>query len=280
VTSDQRPEARNQKPYKLLYSRALQNLPVAAFYAKTRGWPFVIAWMHRIAGVLLAFYILIHIYTLSFLTTPHGYDSKMKAFGFFIFSFMEWLLAAPVIFHALNGGRLILYEIFGNRDDNRIIQWVFGLSATYVLLHAFLMIMGNQSVSPTFFWLTVFILSLCPVIAVTSKIWRIDGAASWKLQRISGAYLIIMIPAHLLFMHLQPSVGHEANLVIARMQNMFIKLVDITLVIAVLYHAGYGLISISKDYIKSAGLQKGLSLLIIFILAVLGWIGVKVAIIV
>jgi succinate dehydrogenase hydrophobic membrane anchor protein len=115
---------------------------------------------------------------------------------------------------------------------------------------------------------------------VTSKIWSIDGATSWKLQRISGAYLIIMIPAHLLFMHLQPSVGHEANVVIARMQHMFIKLVDITLVTAVLYHAGYGLISISKDYIKSGILQKGLSLLIIFIMAIFGWIGVKLTIIV
>ncbi len=271
---------RNQKPYKQLYLRTLENLPVAAFYAKTRGWPFVIAWMHRIAGVLLALYALIHIYTLSFLTVPHGYDSQMKAFGFFIFPFMEWLLAVPVIFHALNGGRLILYEIFENRNDNKIIPWVFGLSASYVLLHAFLMIMGNQSVSPIFFWLTVFILSLSPVIMVTSKIWNVDGATLWKLQRISGAYLIIMIPAHLLFMHLQPSVGHEANIVIARMQNMFIKLVDITLVIAVLYHAGYGLISISKDYIKSGILQRSLSFLIIFIMAVFGWIGVKVAIIV
>jgi succinate dehydrogenase / fumarate reductase cytochrome b subunit len=257
----------------------LENLPVAAFYAKTRGWSFVIAWMHRIAGVLLALYALIHIYTLSFLTTPHEYDSKMKAFGFFIFSFMEWLLAVPAIFHALNGGRLILYEIFGNRNDSKIIPWVFGLSATYVLLHAFLMVMGNQSVSPIFFWLTVFMLSLCPVIMVTSKIWKVDGATLWKLQRISGAYLIIMIPAHLLFMHLQPSVGHEANVVIARMQNMFIKLADTTLVIAVLYHAGYGLISISKDYIKSGILQQGLSLLIIFIMTIFGWIGIKLTII-
>ena len=258
----------------------LEKIPIAAFYARTRGWPFVIAWLHRIAGLLLSLYILIHIYTLSFLVTPHAYDSKMKVYGFFIFSLMEWLLAVPVIFHALNGGRLILYELFGNREDNKIIQWVFGLSATYVLLQAFLMIIGNQSVSPIFFWLTVFIISLCLVIVVTSKIWNAVGSTLWKLQRISGAYLIIMIPAHLLFMHLQPSVGHEAAAVISRMQNVFIKLVDITLVTAVLYHAGYGLISISKDYINSAMLQKGLSLLIILILVVFGWIGVKVVIIV
>jgi succinate dehydrogenase hydrophobic membrane anchor protein len=269
----------HSKSYKQLYISALENIPAASFYARTRGWPFVIAWMHRTAGVLLSFYALVHIYTLSFLSTPQAYDSKMKAFGSHIFIFMEWLLAVPVIFHALNGGRLILYELFGNRNDSKIISWVFGLSAIYVGLLALLMIMGNQTVSPIFFWLTVLILSLCPAVVVTSKIWNIDGAVSWKLQRISGAYLILMIPAHLLFMHLQPSVGHEAAVIISRMQNIFIKMVDITLVIAVLYHAGFGLISISKDYINHMVLQKSVSLLIIFVMAVFGWIGVKLTII-
>jgi succinate dehydrogenase hydrophobic anchor subunit len=123
--------------------------------------------------------------------------------------------------------------------------------------------MGNQSVSLILFWLTIVILSFCLVVAVTSKIWNIDSVISWKLQRISGAYLLIMIPAHLLFMHLQP----------------FMKFVDLTLVIAVLYHAGYGLISISKDYITSRILQSGFSFLVIFVLAVFGWIGIRLTLI-
>jgi succinate dehydrogenase hydrophobic membrane anchor protein len=268
-----------KKPYKRSFSPALEHIPVVSYYAKTRGWPFVIAWMHRLAGVLLSLYVLVHIYTLSFLATPTGYDSKMKAFGFFPFTFLEWLLAVPVIFHAFNGGRLILFEIFGARNDRPMLRWVFGLSATYVLLQALLVVMGNQSVSSIFFWLTIVILSSCLVVAVTSKIWNVRGAISWKLQRISGVYLLIMIPAHLLFMHLQPGVGHEAYVVIARMQNIFIKFVDLTLVIAVLYHAGYGLISISKDYITSRILQYSISFLVIFVLAVFGWIGVKLIIV-
>jgi succinate dehydrogenase / fumarate reductase cytochrome b subunit len=109
----------------------LENVPVVSFYAKTRGWLFVIAWTHRISGLLMVLYIGIHIYTLSFLATPDAYDTKMKLFSFFPFSFLEWLLAAPVIFHALNGGRLILYEIFGIRNDESMIRWVLGLSAIY-----------------------------------------------------------------------------------------------------------------------------------------------------
>jgi succinate dehydrogenase / fumarate reductase cytochrome b subunit len=268
-----------KKPYKRSFLPALEHIPLVSFYAKTRGWPFVIAWMHRLAGVLLTLYVLVHIYTLSFLAIPTGYDSKMKIFGFFFFTLVEWLLAFPVIFHAFNGGRLILFEIFGARNDRSMLRWVFGLSATYVLLQALLSIMGNQSVSLILFWLTIVILSFCFVVAVTSKTWNIDGAISWKLQRISGAYLLIMIPAHLLFMHLQPGMAHEADVVITRMQNIFMKFVDLTLVIAVLYHAGYGLISISKDYITSRILQSGFSFLVIFVLAVFGWIGIRLTLI-
>lgn len=249
------------------------------FYSRTRGWSFVIAWMHRISGILLIVYVLIHIYTLSFLITPEAFDAKMKMFGFFLFIFLEWLLAAPAIFHALNGGRLILYEIFGTRNEGSLLRWMFGLSMIYVLLHALLMIMGNQSVSPILFWLVVLIFSFCLLVLVTSKIWSLEGAIGWKLQRITGAFLLIMIPAHLMFMHLQPAIGHEANVVIARMQNIFIKFVDLILVISVLLHAGCGLISISKDYIKHRFVQNGLSLLIVLIMVVFGWIGIKIIII-
>jgi succinate dehydrogenase / fumarate reductase cytochrome b subunit len=251
------------------------NVPVVSFYARTRGWPFVIAWLHRISGMLMVLYIWVHIYTLSFLATPDAYDSKMKLLGFFPFSFLEWLLAAPIIFHALNGGRLILYEIFGSRNDESMIRWVLGLSATYFLLLGVLMVMGNQTVSAIFFWLIIFIIGFLPSYVVASRIRNMAGSITWKLQRISGAYLIVMIPAHLLFMHLQPAIGHEAAVVIARMQNVFIKFIDLTLVVAGLYHAGYGLTAIIRDYLKSGLLQTGLTGLVVLIMAVFGWISIR-----
>ena len=258
----------------------IEKIPFVGEYAQTRGWPFVIAWAHRIAGVILALYVLLHIYTLSFLATPDVYDAKMKVYGIFLFVLLEWLLAIPVIFHALNGGRLISYEIFGARSDRFMMGWVIGLTLIYTLLQAVLMIIGTQSVTPLFYWLSVSTFSLCLVVLASTKIWQTNAGTPWKLQRISGAYLFLMIPAHLVFMHLDPAAGHEAGAVIARMQSLFIKLVDITLVIAVLFHAGYGLISISKDYISSQIIQKFLTLFIILVMAVFGWIGIKLVIII
>jgi succinate dehydrogenase / fumarate reductase cytochrome b subunit len=259
---------------KLIHS-GLENVPMVSFHAQTRGWPFVIAWLHRISGMLMVLYIWFHIYTLSFLATPDAYDAQMKLFGSFPFSLLEWLLAAPIIFHALNGGRLILYEIFGSRNDESMIRWVLGLSATYFFLLGLLMVMGDQTVSPIFFWLTMFIIGILPSYLVAAKIRNIAGSITWKLQRISGAYLIVMIPAHLLFMHLQPAVGHDAGVVIERMQHIFIKFIDLTLVVIGLYHAGYGLTAIIRDYLKSGLLQTGLTCLIVLIMAAFGWIGIR-----
>ena len=77
-----------------LIRSGLENVPMVSFYAQTRGWPFVIAWLHRISGILMVLYIWFHIYTLSFLATPDAYDAQMKLFGSFPFSLLEWLLAA------------------------------------------------------------------------------------------------------------------------------------------------------------------------------------------
>lgn len=110
------------------------------------------AWGHRLTGIILVSYACFHVYTLSLLETPSHYDTKMQIFSSPLFVFFEWLLAVPVIFHALNGGRLILYESFGNREDNAVIKWLSSFSALYLLFLGILMIAGNQSVSALFFW--------------------------------------------------------------------------------------------------------------------------------
>ena len=258
----------------------LEHLPVVSFYARTRGWPFIVAWLHRIFGIVLALYFCIHIYTLSFLASPVDYDSKMKLFGFFILSFLEWLLAVPVIFHALNGGRLILFEIFGRRNDESLIKWVLGLSATYILLLGLMMTRQDQSASLIVYWLPILVFSISLVYLVYLKIRRTENSMAWKLHRMTGVYLLLIIPAHMLFMHLEPATAHEAITVINRMQHVSVKLLDLALVLGVSYHSGYGLVSICKDYLPPGSLQNVLTFLITLTIAVLGWVGIKLTIII
>jgi len=258
----------------------LEQLPFVSFYAKTRGWPYIMAWGHRLAGIILVFYACFHIYTLSLLETPARYIAKMQIFGSPLFVFFEWLLAFPVIFHALNGGRLILYESFGNREDSAVIKWLLSFSAVYVLFLGILMIAGNQNVSALFFWLTMLLAALSLVYLAAHKIWHTAISYPWKLQRIGGVFLLIMIPAHLIFMHLNPAAGHEAGVVIARMQSSFIKTLDLALILVVLFHGGCGLLSVAVDYLPTGFLQQMSAVIIFGVMIVFAWIGVRLVFII
>lgn len=253
----------------------LKKIPLLHFYARTRGWPYILSWSHRFSGILLVLYVCFHIYTLSLLQTPELFNSKMKLFRFFLFVLLEWMLALPVVYHTLNGCRLILYESFGNRNDVSAIRWTLSLSIVYVLFVGLMMILGNQNVSAEFFWLCMLIASTSLCYLAAARIWHTKNSAAWKLQRISGSFLAIMIPAHLLFMHLQPTVGHDAALIIERMQNVFIKTVDCILVVATLYHGGYGLLSIAKDYLPSKGYQHVCAVLILILMIPFAWVAIK-----
>jgi succinate dehydrogenase/fumarate reductase cytochrome b subunit len=253
----------------------LARLPIIGAYSKNRGWPFVLSWAHRITGILLLLYVCVHLVLLSSLKTPGAFDSKMKMLSFFLFVFLEWLLAIPVIFHALNGGRLILYESFRSRIDHRMIRWVLGLSVAYVLFLGMMMFMGDQNVSPVLFWLAAMIFGISLVYIAATRIWTSKNTVFWRIHRISGAYLFIMIPAHLLFMHINPANGHEAAAIIARMQSFYIKLVDLTLVLGVLYHAGYGVVAMAKDYIDRRAAINAVTILVAGLMVFFAWVGIS-----
>jgi succinate dehydrogenase hydrophobic anchor subunit len=253
----------------------LERLPLVSFYARTRGWHYIICWCNRIAGLLLVIWLWLHIYFLTSLYHPSAYDKNMKIFSFFILAFMQWVLSIPVIFHAVNGGRLILYEIFGIRNDATMVRWMLGLSFLYAGLLGFIMILGNQSASPFFFWLFMLLGALVCGYIVTQRIWESKHSIFWKLQRMSGGFLLVMVPAHLLFMHLNPSAGMEAAVVIERMQSGFVKAVDLLLVLTALYHGSYGLFSVLSEYLSSKILRKGLVCIVAFIALVFAWMGIR-----
>ncbi len=140
------------------------------------------------------------------------------------------------------------------------------------------MTMGNQTVSAIFFWVYTGVASGFVTYLTIMKI-RLSGASIfWKLQRISGAFLFLMIPAHMIFMHLDPALGHDAQTIIARMDNIFIKLIDLMLVAAVLYHGAYGLLGIIKDYLSSRTMRYCSTFFVVTIMLIFAWIGMRLTV--
>jgi succinate dehydrogenase hydrophobic anchor subunit len=248
----------------------LDKRPVVSRYAKTRGWYYVISWLHRFTGGWLFIALMVHIYTLSSWQTTNIFNFDREIPVRPISVFLIWASSLVVGFHALNGGRLILYELFGKRSDEAMIRWTFGLSVTYAAIIGLLMIMKNQSVSPLFFWLMIFCTGAVTAYAVESRIGKSRHSIFWKLQRISGAFLFTAVPVYLIFLSLNPVPADGVLTGIACVPNIFIRVVTLTLAVSTLYHAGYGLFSIVADYASSMTLRVGITALIVAIVAVLG----------
>ncbi len=78
-------------------------------YKKDTGsWAWI---LHRISGIALIGYLFLHIYSVSPLSQGKAaFDHKMQTFGSPFFMFLEWLLFAFVLFHSLNGVRIVLVD--------------------------------------------------------------------------------------------------------------------------------------------------------------------------
>jgi succinate dehydrogenase hydrophobic anchor subunit len=59
------------------------------------------------------------------------------------------------------------------------------------------------------------------------------------------------------------------------MQHLLIKFVDLLIMLCIFYHAGYGLLSVSKDYLQSKALRQATAGVIVVLMIVLGWFGIR-----
>lgn len=250
-------------------------IPILSYYVHSRGWSYLLSWGHRLAGLTLVGYMFAHIYTLSLLFDPAAYDADMKFLDHFIFSFLEWCVAIPVAFHSLNGSRLILYELFHVREEELMIRWMVLVGVVYIAIVGFFFIEEAEQISAMLFWSITLAISLVTFFIVFFKLWKTRNALLWKLQRITGAFMLPILVGHMFFMHMNYLTGHDSNTILLRMQSPFIKGLDFLFILFLLFHAGYGLFSIIADYIKPGALLKSLTALIIIAMAVTAFFGMR-----
>jgi succinate dehydrogenase / fumarate reductase cytochrome b subunit len=114
-------------------------LDVMFNYRKHSGsWAWI---LHRITGLGLTIYILVHIIALTgLLKGPTAFNEEMKLFSSPLFVFGEWLLGALVMFHSINGIRIVLVDLGnGAKYHKEILAFVYVLSVIVVAGMAFLM---------------------------------------------------------------------------------------------------------------------------------------------
>ena len=100
------------------------------------------AWIfHRITGIALTVYLFVHIYALSTLSRGRAaFTEEMDMFRQPIFMVLEFLLFLPVIYHSLNGFRIVLVDLGkGARTHKSILRTVYAIAGVATLVMAYLM---------------------------------------------------------------------------------------------------------------------------------------------
>ncbi len=94
-----------------------------------RGDPGMWSWvLHRITGAAIFFFLFIHVLDTALVrVSPQAYDEVISTYKTPIVGLMEFGLVAAVLFHALNGIRVILIDFWaqGPRYQRRML-WAIG----------------------------------------------------------------------------------------------------------------------------------------------------------
>lgn len=95
------------------------------------------AWVgQRLTGVLLVVYVFLHLSFLSQASLEHqSFDDLMETMGQPLFVFMDFLLVCAVIYHAMNGLRVVLFDLGIGIRQQKLVFWIMmAISAVMVLV--------------------------------------------------------------------------------------------------------------------------------------------------
>ena len=85
--------------------------------------------MHRISGATIFFFLFVHVLDAAMLrVSPQTYNAVLGTYKNPIVGLMEYSLVAAVLFHGLNGIRIILIDFWSEGPRyQRLMLWVIGV---------------------------------------------------------------------------------------------------------------------------------------------------------
>jgi succinate dehydrogenase / fumarate reductase cytochrome b subunit len=99
------------------------------------AWAF---WLHRLSGLLIVFYLLLHILVISTAITGTGsFNGAMTFLKSPIFVLLEMALVATVLVHGMNGVRIVLFDLGYGIKQQKQIFWILMAIAAIGSLAAF-----------------------------------------------------------------------------------------------------------------------------------------------
>jgi len=107
--------------------------PGTVYRGRSGQWAFV---AHRISGFLVFFFLLLHIVDVSLVTRPRLYNEVHELYGNVMLRLFEVGLLGALLFHSLNGLRVVMIDFFPGaiRNEKRVLSAMVGLTAVLTAL--------------------------------------------------------------------------------------------------------------------------------------------------
>jgi succinate dehydrogenase / fumarate reductase, cytochrome b subunit len=103
-------------------------VPAGTLYRGREGmWSWV---AHRVTGVLIFFFLFVHVLDTALVrVSPQDYDNVVATYKNPVVNFMEYGLVAAILFHALNGLRVIAVDFWskGPKYQRQMLWSVVGI---------------------------------------------------------------------------------------------------------------------------------------------------------
>ena len=98
------------------------------YRGRSGQWAFV---THRITGFLVFFFLLLHIVDVSLISRPELYDEVHELYGNVVLRLFEVGLLFGLVFHSLNGLRVVMIDFFPGsiRNEKALFRAVVVLTA-------------------------------------------------------------------------------------------------------------------------------------------------------
>ncbi|MHB8189795.1 MAG: succinate dehydrogenase, cytochrome b556 subunit [Ferrimicrobium sp.] len=103
------------------------------YKGKSGQWAFI---LHRVTGFLVFLFILLHIVDVSTLNDPHVYNAIHQLYGNILLRFFEVGLLFALLFHALNGLRVIMIDLWPGviKNERKLFNFMLGLAIVMTII--------------------------------------------------------------------------------------------------------------------------------------------------
>jgi succinate dehydrogenase / fumarate reductase cytochrome b subunit len=110
----------------------MASAPVGTLYRGREGmWTWV---LHRITGVLIFFFLFVHVIDTSMVrVSPEAYNTAVETYKNPVVGLMEVGLVAAVLFHGLNGIRIVLVD-FWEKGPRYQREMTYAVAGVFVVL--------------------------------------------------------------------------------------------------------------------------------------------------